>query len=152
MRINIDNKTIEIEPELLSIFHQPINVLSLDKYQHSSSISEYKNLKFNLKITLENIVWNVPYLVQLKKDYLVIHELNFFDDYDEILFELSARLSKNEDVGTFSKNRYLNKPYFEIFKNKFNESVFKLLNYIDTIDNLAITKEEYEHIDKSTFF
>lgn len=152
MRINIDNKTIEIEPELLSIFHQPINVLSLDKYQHSSSISEYKNLKFNLKITLENIVWNVPYLVQLKKDYLVINELNFFDDYDEILFELSARLSKNEDVGTFSKNRYLNKPYFEIFKNKFNESVFKLLNYIDTIDNLAITKEEYEHIDKSTFF
>ena len=159
MKIIIDNHTIEIEPELLSVFNQPINVFSTDVWIASSKISEYKNVKFNLKITLENEVWNVPYLIQLKKDL----KENFVEKYQDTFIELSTNVNDDDeeinnyrpsttDIFEFSKNIYLNKPYFEIFEYNFNESVFKLLNYIDTINNLLISKQEYEFIDKSTFF
>jgi hypothetical protein len=168
MIIKIDNNTIEIEPELLSVSHQPINVFSTenDNLFVASKISEYKNIKINLKITLKNEIWNVPYLIQLKKDL----KENFVEKYSDTFIELSTLYNKKVnnnfftsyfietykpseiDIFDYSKTRYLNKPYFEIFENKFNELIFKLLNYIYTLDNLSIKKEEYENINKSTFF
>jgi hypothetical protein len=56
------------------------------------------------------------------------------------------------DIFQFSKINYINLPYFEIFKEKFDEIAFKVLNFIDTYNVSEISKEDYEHIDKSTFF
>lgn len=166
MKIQIDNNTIEIEPELLSVSHQPINVFSTDNIIGASKISEYKNVKINLKISLKNEVWNVPYLIQLKKDL----KEHFAEKYSDTFIELSTLYNKKVnnnaftsnyietyrpsdlDIFDYSKTRHLNKPHFEIFENKFNESIFKLLNYFDTLDRLSIKKEEYENINKSTFF
>lgn len=161
MKIIIDNQSIEIEPELLSVSNQPINVFStdLDFPTFHSKISELKNVKINLKITLENEVWNVPYLLQLKKDLKDF----FLEKYSDTFIELSTNVNDDDeglskyipsqiDIFEFSQIRYLNKPYFQIFENNFNESILKLLNFIDTINSSSISKQEYEFIDKSTFF
>ncbi|MBU2929578.1 hypothetical protein [Winogradskyella psychrotolerans] len=164
MKINIDNIIIEIEPELLSIFHQPINVFSTDNLIVTTKISEYKNVIINLKISLENDIWNVPYLLQFKKNLKEV----FLEKYSDTFIELSTNINDDDDdddddelnkyipsktdIFEFSLTRYLNKPYFEIFENNFNESVFKLLNYIDTINSSSISKQNYEFIDKSDFF
>lgn len=156
MEIEIDNKRIQIETELLSVFHQPINVFASGAWD-STKISELKKIEFNLKITIDSDSWNIPYLVLLKKDL----KDEFVEEYKDKFIELSSMVGESIDytfipstidIFQFSKINYINLPYFEIFKEKFDEIAFKVLNFIDTYNISEISKEEYEHIDKSTFF
>lgn len=157
MIITIDNKKIEIIPELVSVFHQSINVFSANPFE-KDKIPEHKEIKFNLKIYVEKKCWNIPYLVLLKKEI----KDDFLEEYCDKYVKLSVRqgedsllytyIPANLNIFTYSKERYLNKPYFEIFKDEFNEYIFKILNYIDTIIDSTSTKEEYEFIENSTFY
>lgn len=157
MIITINKQTVEIIPELLSIFHQPINVFAAGSFD-TNRFSEVKKIRFNLKVFIKERQWIIPYLVVLKKDL----KEQLIDEYKDRFIELSSLVEDDsidpiykpsaKDIFVFSKYRFINQPYFEIFKNQFDETVFNLLNFIDSFDNEIISKDEYELIDKSTFF
>ena len=159
MNINIDNKTINIEPQILNISHVSMNVFSATHWDGTTSVPEEKKILFNLKISFENEKWHVPFLVLLKKEL----KKEFVEIYADKFIKLSKATGEEEDlywtyepyrkgIFKYSRMRFLNKPYFDIFSNKYNEFVFILLNYIDSFTDSELSEEEYENIGISTFF
>jgi hypothetical protein len=157
MEINIDNRHIHLKPEIISI-----NQCSASVFNSENDFvrpPEVKNILFNLHINIEKDSWQIPYLVVLRKENKERDEYEFGikDENESEIKEIRDFTEPNHELKSesefnYTKNIYLNKPYFKIFSTEFDETLFQLINMIATFSELKIPKDEYECINKESFF